>query len=173
MPVKRSRGRPPLPRGVRWLMFRRRIRRMLHPFAHRRVRSTEPGAPIPSGFEPRGGQDQVDRARERAQHIEQEAVDWAEHLISTAQQRATDIVAAAEDRAEDLMARSSRLTRGYLRDVFELLDAALPPEETAEESRRRRDTAARLRTQRDWAAESGVRANLGIVPPVPDANEGA
>ena len=144
-------------------MFRRRVRRLFR--SHKRIeRSTAVPPTSLRGPQTRGAQDLVDAAKARAQHIEQEAVDWAEHLISTAQQRASDIVADAEDRADHMVAKSSRLTRGYLRDVFELLDSALPPDEP--EDRR----ASRESQSQSWPRSDTGRPNLGVVP---NANEGA
>jgi len=133
--------------------------------------------------EQRGAQDLVQAAHARARHIEKQAVEWAEHLISSAQERANDIVAAAEERAEDVMTRSTWLTRGYLRDVFELLDDALPgdPPEVATAPDTRYGTPPRPRIQRDRSpaprpdmARPGAptgRTNLGIVPNMPEVVE--
>ena len=119
MPVRRShRRRPPLPRGVRWLLLRRRMQRVFHPSAHHRIEHAETLAARPQRL------DAVDAARARAQIIERQAIEWAEHLISSAQQRANDIVAAAEERAQEVQERSTVLTRGYLRDMLQALDAA-------------------------------------------------
>jgi len=157
-------------------MFRRRIRRIVRaPFSRNRHEGhVQPETrPVPAGA--RGAQDIVDAARMRAQHIEQEAVDWAESLIRSAQQRATDIVAEAEERVEQMVARSSQLTRGYLREVFVLLDSGLAHEERAEDRRWAeppsvRETTPRRGTSADRSGEAASRPNLGIVP---SANEGA
>jgi hypothetical protein len=169
-------------------MFRRRLRRIVRaPFRSGDRHTHDSGTTttqVATGT--RGAQDIVDAARVRAQLIEQEAVDWAERLIQSAQQRAADIVASAEDRVEEMVARSSQLTRGYLREVFVLLDAGLAEERSDDQRNRwpappRRDHAdgayASLsgpepdlgRREHDPPSELPARPNLGVVP---TANEG-
>jgi hypothetical protein len=153
-------------------MFRRRIRRIVRaPFSRnpREGHAQPETRPVPAGA--RGAQDIVDAARVRAQ---QEAVDWAESVIRSAQQRASDFVSEAEERVEQVVARSSQLTRAYLREVFILLDLGLAHEERTEDRRWAeppavRDTTPRRGSASEHSAEVQGRPNLGIVPM---ANEG-